>query len=188
MTDQPLSRAIGGARCRWLAAVVEMAAVASRQWPRAAAAGLSGWPCHAKVATRTPRGDSTSVRAARQFVLATLRRWEVGPRSDDIAVVASELLTNALRHALPAAGAGASRWGIRLALLQLGSCVLCAVADPCPAAPAARVVGHLAETGRGLQVVGALSDAWGHTPPTVQGKVVWAMFATGCRAPAPARR
>jgi hypothetical protein len=36
----------------------------------------------------------------------------------------------------------------------------------------------LAETGRGLHVVGALADAWGYTQPGDRGKVVWAMFST----------
>jgi hypothetical protein len=37
----------------------------------------------------------------------------------------------------------------------------------------------LAETGRGLHVVGALADAWGYTTPGDTGKAVWAMFAAG---------
>ena len=58
---------------------------------------------------------------------------------------AMDLLTNALRHALP--GSGDSRpWGpIRLGLLQPGPCVLCAVADPSTAAPALQTRGSLAE-------------------------------------------
>jgi hypothetical protein len=37
----------------------------------------------------------------------------------------------------------------------------------------------LAETGRGLHVIGALADAWGYTTPGDTGKVVWAMFSAG---------
>jgi hypothetical protein len=35
----------------------------------------------------------------------------------------------------------------------------------------------LAETGRGLHVVGALADLWGYTTPGDKGKAVWAMFS-----------
>jgi len=97
-------------------------------------------------------------------------------RSQDIAIVVSELLTNALRHALPGPGGSRPRQPIRLGLLQPESCVLCAVADPSKAAPAPRTPRSLAETGRGLHIVCALSDQWGCTTPSETGKVVWALF------------
>jgi len=40
----------------------------------------------------------------------------------------------------------------------------------------------LAETGRGLHVVGALADLWGYTTPSDRGKAVWAMFSAHPRA------
>jgi anti-sigma regulatory factor (Ser/Thr protein kinase) len=129
-----------------------------------------------RVATRTIGANAGSVRAARDFTVATLRRWGKAERCHDIAIVVSELLTNALQHALPElAGAWPPR-PIRLGLLQQGPCVLCAVADPCRAVPVPQTPGSLAETGRGLQMIRALSDRWGYTPPTSTGKVVWAMF------------
>src|SRR6266700_6188574 len=79
----------------------------------------------------------------------------------------TEIYTLSLHDALP----------IRLGLLQPGPCVLCAVADPSERAPVATEPGHLAETGRGLHVIGALSDQWGYTTPSDMGKVVWAMFS-----------
>ena len=89
----------------------------------------------------------------------------------------SELLTNALLHALPPAACRA-RWPIRLGLLQPGPCVLCAVADPSELAPAPAAPGGLAETGRGLDIIRALSDGWGYTTAGDIGKVVWALFCT----------
>ena len=63
-----------------------------------------------------------------------------------------------------------------LELQGFASGLLCAVADPSPAAPVPRPAAALGETGRGLHIVGALSDGWGYTASGT-GKVVWAMFA-----------
>jgi anti-sigma regulatory factor (Ser/Thr protein kinase) len=95
-------------------------------------------------------------------------------RSEDIAIVISELLTNALRHALPEPG---HTWPIRLGLLQPGPCLLCAVTDPSRAAPIPQAPPELLpETGRGLHIICALSDRWGYTTLSDTGKVVWAAF------------
>ena len=99
---------------------------------------LAGQVCVPRIATRTLGADAGSVRAARNFTTATLRRWDLPERSQDIATVVSELLTNALRHALSGAGDNRPRRPIRLGLLQLGRYVLCAVADPSKATPAPR--------------------------------------------------
>ena len=87
-------------------------------------------------------------------------------RSPDIAIVVSELLANALRHALPGSGDTRPRQPIRLGLLQPGPRVLCAVADPGKTAPAPRMPGSLDETGRGLHLIRALRDQWGCTTPS----------------------
>ena len=96
----------------------------------------------------------------------------------------SELLTNALRHARPQPGDTRLWRPIRLGMVQPGRCVLCAVADSSTAVPAPRTPGSLAETGRGLHIVGALSDRWGYTTPTGTGKVVWALFYSRLTIPA----
>lgn len=187
MTAHPLrlagSLANGTAR-HWLVPVMEMAAVATGNGPPSPEPGALGWTCFPKIATRTPGVDAGSVRAARDFTIATLRRWGAADRTDDVAIVVSELLTNALRHALPGPGETPPRWPVRLGLLQPGPCVLCAVADPSQQPPVPKEPSYLAETGRGLHVIGALADTWGHTTPSDTGKVVWAMFAT---KPAPPR-
>lgn len=165
-----LARGVTGPGWHWLAPAAEMAA-ACDGWPLAAQAG-GGFP---RVATRTPGPGPSSVRAARDFAVGTLRRWGIGDRCDDIVVVVSELLTNALRHARPAAAA----WPcspVRLGLVHPGPYLVCAVADPSDQPPQPREPGWFDETGRGLHVVGSLSDGWGYTPPTRRGKVVWARF------------
>jgi anti-sigma regulatory factor (Ser/Thr protein kinase) len=161
----------------WLAPAVEMAAMASGSWPLSPEPHPMGWTCFPRVATRTPGVDAGSVRAARDFAVATLERWGTARRREDIAIVVSELLTNALRHALPETGETWPRSPIRLGLLQPGPSVLCAVADPSCRAPVPKRPGLLAESGRGLHVIGALADAWGYTTPGDTGKVVWAVFS-----------
>jgi hypothetical protein len=195
MTANPLrlvSSAAGGVGWHWLTSAVEMAALASGNCPLVPEPGATGWTCSSRIARRTPAADASSVCAARGFAVATLRHWGAADRCEDIAVVVSELLTNALRHAVPRAvgtqpravgtqprSAGTRpRWPIRLGLLQCGPCVLCAVADPSESAPAQAKPGELAETGRGLEVIGALSDSWGCITASDMGKIVWATFST----------
>jgi len=178
-----LSRLAGSTGCHWLARAAEMADLASGNQPLSPDPAPMDWTCLPRIATRTPGVDAGSVRAARDFTIATLQWWGVTERSGDIAVVVSELLTNALPHALPGFGDTRPRWPIRLGLLQPGRCVLCAVADPSELAPVPKTPVSLAETGRGLHIICALSDKWGYTPPNDMGKVVWAMFSTRLAAP-----
>jgi anti-sigma regulatory factor (Ser/Thr protein kinase) len=137
----------------------------------AAAAPRPGFP---RIASRTPGTDLAAVRAARSFTRATLRCWEIADRCDDITLVVSELLTNALEHAAPRPGG----WPVRIGLYQSrpGAAVLCAVADASPAPPVPVPPGHLAESGRGLHVIEEISDSWGYATARRRGKVVWATF------------
>jgi hypothetical protein len=128
--------------------------------------------------------DASRIRAAREFTLSTLQGWGVAERREDVAVVVSELLTNALLHALPAAGQARTGWPVRLGLLQSAHCVICAVADPSRVAPVLQQPEHFGETGRGLHVIAALSDQWGCISTDI-GKVLWAMFATRLAPPVP---
>jgi anti-sigma regulatory factor (Ser/Thr protein kinase) len=189
MGAHPSRLARGTGRHRPAQAVQQAAAMAGLavgNWPLSPDPAPMGWTCLPPVTAGTPRTHAGSVRAARDFTLATLRRWGATQRSEDVAIVVSELMTNALLHALrPAAAggrppgpAGVARWPVRLGLQQPGPCVLCAVADPSEVAPAPRKPGDLAESGRGLTIVAALSDRWGYTTPGDMGKVVWALFAT----------
>ena len=138
----------------------------------------AGWTGPPRIATRTLGTDAGSVRAARDFTLATLHRWGTAERGHDIAVVVSELVTSALRHALLISGdTRPGQQPPRLGLLQLGPSLLCAVAGPGPAAVVPRRPGFRAETGRGLHTICTLSDKWGYTTaPGHTGKVAWALF------------
>ncbi len=165
----------GWAGRRWLMLAAEMAGLASGSRRSSPDPGPAGRPRLQRIATRTLGADAGSVRAARDFTTATLHRWGAAERGQDIAIVVSELLTNAVRHARPGSGDAWPRRPIRLGLLLPGPGVLCAVADPSQAAPTPQAAGSLAETGRGLHIICALSDQWGYVPNGT-GKVVWAVF------------
>ena len=131
----------------------------------------------AAVRVLAPAEGLASVGPARTFARVTLRRWDIaGERSDNVVLVLSELLANALRHTDPDPGPG--RWAVVAGLLQPcgDSGILCAVTDPGPGRPRPRPACQLGEPGRGLQVIEALSDQWGFTSPSPAGKIVWAML------------
>jgi anti-sigma regulatory factor (Ser/Thr protein kinase) len=171
----------------WLMLAAEMAGLAGGSWRSPPDPALTGWAGPPRVATRALSAQAGSVRAARYFTLATLRRWGTAHSSQDIAIVVSEMVTNALRHGLPGSGDVGSRRPVRLGLMQQGPWVLCAVADPGNAVPVPRTPGPLAEAGRGLQMICAFSDLWGYTAPSDAGKVVWAMFTSRDARPSPTR-
>ena len=181
------SQPAGSTGGRWLMPAAQMAGLACDRWRSSPDPAMTGWGCVPTIATRAFSAEAASVCAARDFTLATLRLWGTPHSSQDIAIVVSELVTNALRHALPGAGDTGLRGLVRLGLLQHRRWLLCAVADPGKAAPVPRTPGVLAETGRGLQMVCALSDQWGYTTPSDEGKVVWAMFTVRPTPPSPAR-
>ena len=181
------SQPAGGAGCDWLMLAAEMAGLAGGSWRSPPDPARTGWACPPRIATRALSAQAGSVRAARYFTVATLRRWGTAHSSQDIAIVVSEMVTNALRHALPGPGDTGPRRPVRLGLLQQGPWVLCAVADPGTAVPVPRAPGPLAEAGRGLQMICAFSDLWGCTTPGEAGKVVWAMFTARHAPPSPAR-
>lgn len=130
-----------------------------------------------------------SVKVARDFAKATLRSWGMAELVDDLGLVVSELVTNALRHGVPcgvdgqpdgsrSSGGSDHVRPIQLSLQRNGTQVVCAVSDPSDDIPVRR--GHdpdqIAEAGRGLYLVDCFSRAWGWTPVTGRGKVVWALF------------
>ena len=181
------SHPAGSTGCRWLMSAAEMAGLAGGSWRPSPEPAAGGWACPPRIATRALGAQAGSVRAARDFTVATLRRWGTGHSSQDIAIVVSEMVTNALRHALPGPGDTRPRRPVRLGLLQQGPWVLCAVADPGKAVPVPQTPGSLAEVGRGLQMICAFSDLWGCTTPGDAGKVVWAMFTARHAPPSLAR-
>ncbi|MFF8914945.1 ATP-binding protein [Streptomyces sp. NPDC015032] len=130
-----------------------------------------------------------AVGGARRFTRTTLSRWGLDERFDDVSLVVSELVTNALRHALPTDTVpDLQESPVRLHLMRWSSRLVCAVRDPSPESPIASEAPDSAESGRGLFLVESFSDSWGWHPSPVlgakspngaaapRGKVVWALF------------
>jgi len=120
-------------------------------------------------------------RTARQFVRELLTCWGLGYLSDDAELIIAELVGNAVRHGLRTAApqalsAGPDSAALRLCLLRRVGEVMLAVTDPSDEAPAPRAPSFTGESGRGLQIVGALSYVWGWSPIEGHGKAVWAVL------------
>jgi anti-sigma regulatory factor (Ser/Thr protein kinase) len=114
-----------------------------------------------------------SVKEARDFALGVLGSWGLSGLDDEVRLVVSELVTNALRYSTGYAVGGAP---IKLSLLRTGGRLTCAVADPCDKIPVHREPDSASQNGRGLHLVEAFSDSWNWAPLSGRGKVVWACF------------
>jgi serine phosphatase RsbU (regulator of sigma subunit)/anti-sigma regulatory factor (Ser/Thr protein kinase) len=112
--------------------------------------------------------ELTSARRARLLVRRRLRRWGLNELIPTAELLASELVTNAVRYAHGA---------IALRLVREGGLV-CEVLDDSAALPRLRHASDEDERGRGLQVVSQLARHWG-ARRTPAGKVVW------CELPLP---
>ena len=119
-----------------------------------------------------------SARAAREFTVATLNEWHLGPLIEDAVVIASELATNAIVHGTPAAtrdtAKGAERACVELSWCLQASRLICVVTDQAGTPPAMAAQDPEAESGHGLRIVGALAAAWGWTVLGTGEKAVWA--------------
>ncbi len=115
-----------------------------------------------------------SARAARHFAHAQLTEWRLTALADDVDLVISELITNALLHAR-ADRRTAEGATIRLDLEYDGDGLYCRVTDGSALPPTPEDAGDTAESGRGLLLVQALSASWGWKPEA-RGKIVWARF------------
>jgi anti-sigma regulatory factor (Ser/Thr protein kinase) len=106
--------------------------------------------------------DPSSVAAARRWLLSTLdARW--APVRDVAALLVSELVTNAVRHA---------RRVLRVVIRTDGRTLRVEVTDDCQELPRVQDLDDAATSGRGLQLVAAIADRWGVTPSD-DGKSVW---------------
>jgi anti-sigma regulatory factor (Ser/Thr protein kinase) len=123
-------------------------------------------------------------RAARQLTRRTLRDWDLMPLATDAEIIVAEFVANAVRHARPTVGEAPPRPGaLSLRLIRRTTEVICAVLDPSDAPPSPRQLGGEEEAGRGLQLVGEVSDVWGWSPVAGGGKAVWAiLFCAPTRA------
>lgn len=130
-------------------------------------------------ATCALSGGLQAAGVARHFTRSTLHGWNLGDLVENVEVIVSEMLSNAIRHGL---GGTRDLPGapdlVGLGLLRRGGTVLCAVSDPSIDVPVVREPDDFAESGRGLHLIDSLSESWGWTPPNHTGKAVWATVST----------
>ncbi|WP_371544200.1 SpoIIE family protein phosphatase [Streptomyces sp. NBC_00554] len=100
---------------------------------------------------------------ARAVVREQLHEWGLAALADPAALMAGELVTNAVRHAR------SRHIGLRLVR---GETLLCEVDDDDHTLPTLLSAGPEDEFGRGLRVVSRLAREWG-TSRTSAGKTVW---------------
>lgn len=116
-----------------------------------------------------------SARAARAVARNALGGWGLMRLAEDAEIIVGELAANAVKHA----GCDGAGKYLGLRLLRRSGEVVCVVLDPSTAPPRPGTPDAAAEAGHGLQMVGALSDAWGWSPVPGEGKAVWAILLCG---------
>lgn len=137
---------------------------------RGAYAGRTG----GKLQQHVGQGDPGALSSARHMVRAAVRAWGAGDRSDDVELVADELMTNALTHT-----DGDSTVTVRV-LPGVERRLRLEVEDRSSALPRIRDAGESGVSGRGLVLVDALSDEWG-VESRGSGKCVWSEFVISGR-------
>src|SRR6266536_1695627 len=113
---------------------------------------------------RLATGEAGLAMARRFVARATVAAgWE--DHVDDVALLASELATNAVLHGERPIAVAVEAGGHRLRV---------EVSDAAPALPVELDLGPEIENGRGLAIVEAVADEWGAERVAGDGKVVWA--------------
>jgi anti-sigma regulatory factor (Ser/Thr protein kinase) len=125
------------------------------------------WPLRSHLELRA---QPVSVRSARQHAAATLHEWRMEALADPVELLASKLVTNAVRASAERAAQ------IRFWLTSDRRSVLVQVWDGGHRHPVRQQSPPDAEAGRGLLIVEALSAQWGcYAPDRQGGKIVWAV-------------
>jgi anti-sigma regulatory factor (Ser/Thr protein kinase) len=114
-------------------------------------------------------GDPEALTEARHMIRATVRSWGARERSDEIELVADELITNALLHT-----EGAAVVTLRV-LSGSDRRLRVEVEDSSSALPRRREPGEQGVSGRGLLLVDRLTDVWG-VEARGGGKCLWCEF------------
>ncbi|MFI6458604.1 ATP-binding protein [Streptosporangium amethystogenes] len=116
--------------------------------------------------------DPEAVGKARGLVREALTVWDMSAVAENVTMVVSELVSNAILH---------GKAPITLALYQYGRVVRGEVTDHSTVWPNPDPAGPEEEHGRGLAIVTAYADRWGVVPASegkqTDGKTVWFVCA-----------
>ena len=104
-----------------------------------------------------------SIASVRRFAVAACRESGLVGLCDTVALLVSEVATNALVH-----GNG----DVQVRVVSQPALLRVEVSDESPRLPVPRAAGPLEEGGRGLALVETLASSWG-VRPEGSGKVVW---------------
>jgi anti-sigma regulatory factor (Ser/Thr protein kinase) len=122
-----------------------------------------------RTSIRLATGETGLAMARRFVVRATVAAgWE--DHVDDMALLTSELATNAVLH---------GQRPIAVTVEAGGDRIRVEVSDAAPALPMELDLGLETEHGRGLAIVEAIADEWGAERVAGNGKVVWAELWDG---------
>ncbi|MEU9454790.1 SpoIIE family protein phosphatase [Streptomyces sp. NPDC048277] len=127
-----------------------------------------------RVASWDLPADPAVVARARESAERQLAGWGLEDLAFTTALVVSELVTNAVRHA---------SGPIRLRLIRART-LICEVSDGSSTAPYLRHARAIDEGGRGLFLVSQFAHRWG-TRYTTDGKVIWAEQLIAPDTPSP---
>jgi anti-sigma regulatory factor (Ser/Thr protein kinase) len=120
--------------------------------------------------------EATSAAEARAFVRRFLLKRDLHYVADDVCLVVSELITNAVLHA---------RTPVQVRIEELPFCVKLTVYDQAVDRRVLNLRDRMDaddEGGRGLWFVDACSEDWGTEPVGEHGKCTWALFAVRPRS------
>lgn len=113
--------------------------------------------------------DGRAASVARGLVRRRLHDWNLDDLLDTAVLLTSEVVTNVILHTASAPGLG---------LVRDGAGVRVTVVDGSPIPPRCRSHSATATTGRGMQMLQDLADAWGWAPVGA-GKAVWFSLSGG---------
>jgi anti-sigma regulatory factor (Ser/Thr protein kinase) len=141
----------------------------------------SAWWETPAVTSRALSARPEEARTARLFVREMLTCWGLEALTDDAEMIVDELVVNAVLHGTrpglnPKSRTGPGPAVLRLCMLRRVGEVMLAVVDPGNETPMPRRPDWGGESGRGLQIVAALSHVWGWSPIAGHGKAVWAVL------------
>lgn len=123
----------------------------------------SRWPSADPGQVLSVETVPAGVARIRRFAVAQCAASGTGVAEDTVALLVSEVATNAMVH-------GNGRVDVRV--LSHGRTLRVEVADSSPDLPRLRRASELDEGGRGLALVDALATSWG-AQPDPNGKTVW---------------